>query len=56
MAIIMDDKVEKTEAIVMSDDGTGAKITIPSVFIGEEDGELIMEHSRNNSVILTMKF
>ncbi len=56
LAVIMDDRVEKTENVVMSDDGTGAKITIPSVFIGELDGEIIMEHSRNSSVILTMKF
>lgn len=41
MVIIMDDSIEPTERLVMSDDGFGYSVTLPSIFIREKDGELI---------------
>lgn len=35
MAVIMDNIVEKTESIIMANDGQGSSIKIPSIFIGE---------------------
>ena len=37
-AIIIDDREEKVKRIIMSDDGTGAGIRIPSLLIGKESG------------------
>lgn len=38
LAIIIDNKNEEIEGVIMSDDGTGAGIRIPSVLIGNSDG------------------
>jgi hypothetical protein len=38
VAIIIDNKNEDITGVVMSDDGTGAGIKIPSVLIGSKDG------------------
>ena len=38
VAIIIDTKNEKIDNVVMSDDGTGLGIGIPSVLIGNRDG------------------
>ena len=37
-AIIIDDHQEKINKVIMSDDGTGAGIRIPSLLIGKESG------------------
>ena len=39
VAIIIDNRYEMTDEIIMSDDGTGGGIRIPSMLIGEYDGE-----------------
>lgn len=41
LVIIMDNSIERTETYVMSDDGFGYKVSVPSIFIRETDGELI---------------
>ena len=59
LAIIMDDRVEKTESLVMVNDGQGNHLKIPSIFINEADGDLILEWTTNNPdkpVILSVKF
>ena len=38
VAIIIDDTSDKIDDIVMSDDGTGGGIRIPSMIIGKSDG------------------
>jgi len=38
LAIIIDNKNENISNVIMSDDGTGAGIRIPSVLIGNRDG------------------
>lgn len=40
MAIIVDNENENITNIIMSDDGTGAGLTIPGVMIGKKVGEL----------------
>ena len=39
VAIIVDNRYEMTDDIIMSDDGTGGGIRIPSMLIGEYDGD-----------------
>jgi tRNA A37 threonylcarbamoyladenosine synthetase subunit TsaC/SUA5/YrdC len=39
LAVIIDDSYENVRDIIMSDDGTGAGIRIPSMLIGRKDGE-----------------
>lgn len=59
LAIIMDDRVEKTERIVMANDGQGSHLKIPSIFINEDDGEMIVQWSTSfpdKPVILSVKF
>jgi hypothetical protein len=41
LAIIVDNLVENTPSMIMKDDGFGYTVNIPSVFIGEKDGETI---------------
>lgn len=38
VAIVIDTENEKIDKVVMSDDGTGLGIGIPSVLIGNKDG------------------
>jgi hypothetical protein len=53
MAIIVDDVVEKSGRVVMVSDGYTSHISIPSIFIGREDGEVI---GNSTNPILTIKF
>jgi hypothetical protein len=41
MAIIVDDKEENTEDLIMADDGTGHSVNIPSFIIRKKEGDLI---------------
>ena len=38
VAIIIDNRAEMIDEVLMSDDGTGGGIRIPSMLIGENDG------------------
>ena len=49
LAIIVDNKNENIDDIVMSDDGTGAGIRIPSVLISKTDGEKLTNFMRTAS-------
>ena len=46
-AIIVDNNVENINKVMMSDDGTGAGIRIPSLLIGNESGEILMDFLKN---------
>ena len=43
VAIIVDNRPEMINEILMSDDGTGGGIRIPSMLIGENDGVKLIE-------------
>jgi hypothetical protein len=47
LAIIIDNQREDSENIIMSDDGTGSSINIPSFIIRKHDGDLIKEQLAN---------
>lgn len=49
MVIIMDNSIEPTEKVMMSDDGFGYTVQVPSVFIGEEDGLAIANFIREQN-------
>lgn len=41
---MIDDKVEDVQYVIMSDDGTGSGIRIPSMLIGKEDGKWLVSY------------
>ena len=43
VAIIIDDSDEDIENVIMSDDGTGGGIRIPSMLIGKTDGKKLID-------------
>ena len=49
VGIVVDDKQEIIDNILMSDDGTGGGIRIPSMIIGQKDGEKLMNWLKNAS-------
>lgn len=48
MAIVIDSFVENSTLIVMSDDGTGAGIRIPSVLVNKKSGKVLLEYIKQN--------
>jgi hypothetical protein len=42
VGIIVDDKAETIENLIMGDDGTGNGIRIPSMLIGKKDGDKLL--------------
>jgi hypothetical protein len=49
VGIVVDDKAEYIQNILMSDDGTGGGIRIPSMLISKPDGEVLLEWLANAS-------
>ena len=47
VGIVIDDKKVNVNNVVMSDDGSGAGIRIPSMLIGEKDGDKLLEFLKN---------
>lgn len=43
-AIIIDNKYENIDSIIMSDDGNGGSVHIPSVLIGKSDGNKVIKY------------
>ena len=43
VGIVIDSSLEDIETIVMSDDGTGAGIRMPSMLISRQDGQVILD-------------
>ena len=48
LAIVIDNKVENSSLIVMSDDGTGAGIRIPSVLVTKKAGKVLLDYMKLN--------
>ena len=49
VSIIIDNRAEMIDEILMSDDGTGGGIRIPSMLIGKSDGDKLTEWYKNAS-------
>jgi hypothetical protein len=49
VAIIVDDSEEDIENVIMSDDGTGGGIRIPSMLIGKTDGKKLIDYLKRAS-------
>ncbi len=49
VSIIIDNRPEMIDEILMSDDGTGGGIRIPSMLIGTKDGDKILNWMKNAS-------
>lgn len=50
VGIVIDDKAETVENVLMSDDGTGGGIRIPSMLIAKPDGSKLLNWFNNASV------
>lgn len=48
LAIIIDNKQEDINKIVMSDDGSGAGLRIPSMLISYEDGQKLIDFMKES--------
>ena len=48
MAIVIDSRVENSTLVVMSDDGTGAGIRIPSVLMAKKSGWVLLDYMKQN--------
>ncbi len=49
VVIVVDDAEEDVDNIIMSDDGTGGGIRIPSMLVGKTDGKKLMEFVKKGS-------
>ena len=49
VAIIIDDSEEDIDGVIMSDDGTGGGIRIPSMLIGKTDGRKLIDYLKRAS-------
>lgn len=49
VAIIIDDNEEDIDGVIMSDDGTGGGIRIPSMLIGKTDGRKLIDFLKRAS-------
>ena len=49
VAIIIDDSEEDIENVIMSDDGTGGGIRIPSMLLGKTDGKKLIDFLKRAS-------
>lgn len=47
VGIVVDNNPEGIDGIVMSDDGTGAGIRIPSMLISQKDGKILFDFMDN---------
>lgn len=52
----MDSRSEDVGSIVMVDDGRGFQVTIPSILISQEDGQLILTALAANRVVAVVSF
>jgi hypothetical protein len=56
LAVIIDDKVdEEIKKVIMSDDGTGAGITIPAMLISKKDGDILKKFLKNSDPLKVKK-
>lgn len=49
VSIVVDNRAEMIDEILMSDDGTGGGIRIPSLLIGQKDGDKLIEWYKSAS-------
>lgn len=47
VGIVVDNNAEGIDGVVMSDDGTGSGIRIPSMLISQADGKLLFDYLNN---------
>jgi hypothetical protein len=55
LGIVMDNQQEDISYVIMSDDGTGMGIMIPSLLIGKGDGQLLKQFLEDNGGMKYMK-
>lgn len=58
LAVIIDDHNEDISNVILSDDGTGMGIRIPSMIIGKYDGGILMDYIKdgNRDATLSAEF
>ena len=48
LAVIIDNHYEDIQNVILPDDGTGMGIRIPSMIIGQSDGQIIMDYVKES--------
>lgn len=43
VAIVVDNRFEDIKSVIMTDDGSGQGIRIPSLLIGKKDGQILID-------------
>lgn len=64
LALIVDNRDENLDNVLMADDGTGSDIIIPTIMISKEEGDKIkdfMKRNKNNwnvlsSIVVSVEF
>lgn len=55
LAIVIDKKIDEISSVIMSDDGTGMSVNIPSFIIGKSDGEILINYITDNGKLIPVK-
>ncbi len=55
MAIIVDDKEENSEFLIMADDGSGHSINIPSYIVRKKEGDIIKQYAKKEDGAVYVK-
>lgn len=55
LGIVMDNSIDDISSVIMSDDGTGMGINIPSLLIGKSDGKILKDFLEENGGTHYMK-
>lgn len=56
MVIVSDNIIEDTAHITMVDDGNGRLVHIPSIFISEQNGEILEKQLYKSTIEISMRF
>ena len=51
-ALLVDNKIEMTERIVMADDGSGQSIHIPSFLLRQESGQVVKQFAQREEPVI----
>ena len=55
LGIVIEKKLDDISSVIMSDDGTGMSINIPSFLIGKTDGDMLIEYITDNGKLIPVK-
>ena len=54
LLVVVDNNLENVKNVIMGDDGTGTGIRIPSMLIGKEEGQILIDQALKNESPVTL--